>query len=223
MADYYSESLYGEKLKRVYDVAPPRVQQYLTAEIQYVLNQIKGMDTVVELGCGYGRVMKPLSSHVSCMVGIDTSGETLARARDYLSGLDCHLFQMDAAKLGFHTNVFDAVICVQNGISAFHVDSTILVKEAVRVTRSGGLVLFSSYSPRFWEHRLQWFRIQAELELIGEIDEQRTGNGIIVCKDGLTLTFVGKSQFRKLFSSKRTYMSVEEVDQSSIFARVEVL
>lgn len=223
MTDYYSQSLYGEKLKRVYDIAPPRVKQYLEAEIQYVLKEIKGMGTVTELGCGYGRVMKQLSPHVENVIGIDTSGETLAFARTYLSGLPCRLFRMDASRLGFQPKVFDAVICIQNGISAFRVDSKILVREAVRVTRPGGVVLFSSYSPRFWEYRLEWFRLQAEQGLIGEIDESRTGDGIIVCKDGLRLTFVGESQFKKLFTSEKTKVSVEEVDESSVFCKAEIL
>jgi hypothetical protein len=47
-------------------------------------------------------------------------------------------------------------------------------------------VLFSSYSPRFWDPRLEGCRIQAEHGVVGEIDEDATGNGVIVCKDGFT-------------------------------------
>jgi SAM-dependent methyltransferase len=224
MTDYYSKSLYGEALKMCYDEAPPRVQQYLTAEIRYVIDQVTGMDSVLELGCGYGRVMGPVSSHITHMVGIDTSDKTLTFGRKYLSDKNnCSLIQMDASQLGFTSQVFDAVICVQNGLSAFRVDSRLLTREAVRVTCPGGILLFSSYSPTFWEHRLEWFRIQAGLGLIGEIDESRTGNGTIVCRDGLNLTAVGEPQFKNLFTSDRTTVSVTEVDESSVFCRVEVL
>jgi SAM-dependent methyltransferase len=222
MTNYYSQALYGEKLKQVYEIAPPRVNQYLEAEIQYVQKEIKGMDSVIELGCGYGRVMRPLSCHVKTITGIDTSIETLKCAQEYLSGLPCYLLQMDASLLGFKSQVFDAVICVQNGISAFRVDSHLLIREALRITRPGGLLLFSSYSPKFWEERLKWFRLQAQEGFIGEIDELKTGNGIIVCKDGLELTVVGENQFMKLFSSERTEVSIREVDESSVFCRVEV-
>lgn len=223
MTDYYSHSLYGENLKRVYEIAPPRVKQYLNAEIEYVQKEINGMDQVIELGCGYGRVMKSLSPHVGHMVGVDLSGKTLEFAVKYLSELsNYHLFQMNAAQLGFQPQVFDAVLCVQNGLSAFRVDSRKLVEEAIRITRSGGVLLFSSYSPKFWEHRLEWFRLQAEEGLIGGIDESRTKNGVIVCKDGLRLTFVGEKQFTKLFTSEKTTVSTVEVDESSVFCRVEV-
>lgn len=224
MTDYYSHSLYGKKLKHVYDIAPPRVKQYLEAEIKYVLEEIKGMDEIVELGCGYGRVMKFLSSHVGTMVGIDTSRKTLEFGVKYLSPFsNCYFLLMDASRLGFESRVFDAVLCVQNGLSAFRVDSKILIQEVIRVTRSGGILLFSSYSPKFWEHRLEWFRLQAEEGLIGEIDENKTKNGIIICKDGLKLTFVGEEQFSKLFASEKTRVSTIEVDESSVFCKVEVL
>ena len=222
MTNYYSQSLYGEKLKRVYDIAPPRVKQYLESEIQYVQREIEGMDSVIELGCGYGRVMHPLSSHVQTVTGIDTSRETLKYAQEYLSGIPCHLVLMNASLLGFKSQVFDAVICVQNGISAFRVDSHLLIREALRITRPGGLLLFSSYSPKFWKERLNWFRLQAQEGLIGEIDEAKTGNGIIVCKDGLRLTFVGENQFRNLASSEKAEVSIREVDGSSVFCKIEV-
>ncbi|MBU7038512.1 MAG: class I SAM-dependent methyltransferase [Theionarchaea archaeon] len=224
MADYYSKSLYGKALRKCYDIAPPRVKQYLTAEIQYVIEHVEGCHLVLELGCGYGRVMKSVSHHVGTVVGIDTSTHSLMYGQDFLSEEDnWHMLAMDASQLGFSRSTFDAVVCVQNGLSAFRVDSSLLARESLRVTRPGGLLLYSSYSPLFWEHRLEWFHLQAQHGLIGEIDESRTGNGVIVCKDGLHLTSVTESQFVKLFSGKGTTVTTEEVDGSSIFCQVEVL
>ncbi len=222
--DYYSGHLFGEKLKRCYDIAPPRVRQYLEAEITYTVGEVNGMGVVLELGCGYGRVMERVCSSVGSVVGIDTSGGTLQFGSEYLKELqNCYLVQMNVVELGFASGVFDAVLCIQNGLSAFHVDSKQVVKEAVRVTRRGGLLLFSSYSPKFWEHRLEWFRLQSKEGLVGEIDEEKTKVGKIVCKDGFTATLVGEKQFLKLFMSDRTRVDMVEVDESSVFARVEVV
>jgi SAM-dependent methyltransferase len=224
MTDYYSKSLYGKALEKCYDIAPPRVRQYLAAEIQYIIENIEGYHLILELGCGYGRVMKPVSHYVDTMVGIDTSIHSLTYGQDYLSEVNnCYMLAMDASRLGFSHGTFDAVLCIQNGLSAFRVDSTLLVRESLRVTRPGGLLLYSSYSPKFWDHRLEWFYLQAQHGLIGEIDESRTGDGVIVCKDGLHLTSVKDSQFVKLFSSKDTRVTTEEIDESSVFCRVEVL
>ena len=52
MKEYYSEKLSANKLKRCYDIATPRIKQYLKAEIDFVLEQIHPSDKVIELGCG---------------------------------------------------------------------------------------------------------------------------------------------------------------------------
>jgi len=85
------------------------------------------------------------------------------------------------------------------------------------VTRPGGLVLFSSYSAQFWEHRLEWFEIQSAHHLIGEIDYPATGNGTIVCKDG-----ADRASFERLAASLEVTPRITEVDGSSLFCEFVV-
>ena len=117
---------------------------------------------------------------------------------------------------------FDLVICIQNGISAIKVSPEELVKEAIRVTKKGGVVLFSSYSEKIWEDRLNWFEIQAKQGLIGEIDYKATKNGNIVCKDGFTATTFTEEDFSKLTSNFNVNTRSYEVDNSSIFCEMRV-
>lgn len=42
---------------------------------------------VLEIGCGIGRLLRPLAGRVARAVGVDVSAEMLARARDYCEGL----------------------------------------------------------------------------------------------------------------------------------------
>ena len=152
MGDYYSKKLSAERLKKVYEIAPPRVRQYLRAEVDHVVSRLRAGRIVLELGCGYGRALGPLAGKAKLAIGIDTSMDSLAMAREELAGLkSIRLLQMDAARLGFADKTFDLVACVQNGISAFHVDQRALLAESVRVTRPGGTVLFSSYAEKFRE------------------------------------------------------------------------
>ncbi len=221
MGGYYEETLSGERLRRCYELAPPRIRRYLAAEIEFVAEQVRGVGRVLELGCGYGRVLRELSRTVPRLVGCDTSRKSLELARSFLEGSpDVVLVRTDAARSGFRSDVFDAVVCVQNGISAFGVDRHQLVSEAVRITRLGGRVLFSSYSPRIWEERLAWFRIQAQAGLLGEIDGDKTGDGTIVCKDGFRATTVGGEEFCELFGELGLHADIEEVDGSSLFCFV---
>jgi SAM-dependent methyltransferase len=221
--NYYHDWLAAERLKRCYEIAPPRVQQYLYAEIDYVLQRIRPGSVVLELGCGYGRVLNAIAGRAELLFGIDTSLSSLQSCKPELSARgNCHVAQMNALQTGFHDQTFDLVLCIQNGISAFHVDQQGLIREAIRITKNGGSALFSSYSERFWDERLEWFRIQAKEGLLGDIDEAQTGNGVIVCKDGFSATTVSESQFRALAQSCGVEPLIEEVDGSSLFCRIDV-
>ena len=223
LADYYSEKLAAERLKQVYDLAPGPVRRYLTAEIAYVQARLPTGGRVLELGCGYGRVLKALAIQADFLVGIDSSYPSLGLARDYLADVPAvMLARMDAVHLAFPPATFDLVCCLQNGISAFQVDQRALIEAAVAVTRSGGGVLFSSYADIFWEHRLAWFRLQAAHGLLGEIDEAATGNGVITCKDGFRATTVSPDRFRALARGLGRRITIETVADASVFCEIRV-
>ena len=219
--DYYTEKLSAYRLRRVYEIAPRRVQQYLQAEANHVLGKINPADTVLELGCGYGRILPLLAQKAHRVVGIDTSLDSLVMGHAQLGGYsNCFLSQMDAIQLAFRQGCFDVAVCIQNGISAFHVDQRRLIEESLRVVRPGGLALFSSYSEKFWENRLKWFRLQSEAGLLGEIDLEKSRDGRIVCKDGFTATTVGPDDFLSLTRDLHAQAHLVEVDESSLFCEI---
>ena len=218
---YYDEKLSAERLRRVYEVATPRVRRYLEAEIEHVASFLKSGDAVLETGCGYGRALTRLADATGRAFGIDTSFASLIMATEALGGRVC-LAQMNAAALGFADGVFDLVACIQNGISAFKADRATLIREAVRVARPGGRVLFSSYAERFWDDRMEWFERQADEGLLGEIDYENTGDGVIVCRDGFRADTVGPGEFSALAAGLDLECSVYEVDGSSLFCEIAV-
>lgn len=221
MSSYYEDKLSAVRLKRCYELAPPRVRQYLEAEIDYVLQKIRAGDIVLELGCGYGRILPRLAQKTRMVIGIDTSLASLVLGREMLFDIsNCRLLNMDAVQLAFCDRVFDCVVCIQNGISAFHVNQQDLIRESVRVTKLGGTVLFSSYSDKFWKGRLKWFQLQAEAGLLGEINHKKTRDGMIVCKDGFTATTVRPDQFLALTAELNLNARITEVDESSLFCEI---
>jgi SAM-dependent methyltransferase len=218
MPGYYAERLAAERLRACYDLAPPRTKAYLDAEIEFVLSKTTPSMLALELGCGYGRVLERLLPRVRMALGIDTSPSSLRMGLEYLGRKpSVFLGCMDSVQLGLRDRTFDLTICIQNGICAFAVDQEQLFREAIRVTRSGGLVMFSSYTSQFWEHRLEWFEIQSAHHLIGEIDYQATGNGMIVCKDGFRATTADRVTFEKLAARLGVTARMTEVDGSSLF------
>jgi 2-polyprenyl-6-hydroxyphenyl methylase/3-demethylubiquinone-9 3-methyltransferase len=220
---YYSQRLAGERLRECYRIAPARVRRYLEAEIRHVLERLRPEDEVLELGCGYGRVVFELAKVARRVVGIDTAVQSLALAAE-LAGPDssCEFLEMDAARLELPDASFDCVVCIQNGICAFRADQRRLLAEALRVARPGGRVLLSSYAARFWPHRLRWFEMQVEHGLLGEIDTEATGDGVIVCKDGFRSGAMSPDDFASLCADLGVEGEIEEVDGSSLFCEIEL-
>ncbi len=221
MGSYYEEKLSGERLRRCYELAPPRIRRYLDAEVAFVADQVRGATRVLELGCGYGRVLREIASRAPRVVGCDISRSSLGFARSFLGPRGgTPLVGADAARLPFRTGSFDVVLCIQNGISAFDTDHAQLAFEAARVTRAGGRILFSSYAPAIWNERLDWFRAQARAGLLGPIDEDKTGDGTIVCTDGFRAATVDGPEFERLFAGLGRSVEIREVDESSLFCIV---
>ncbi len=44
--------------------------------------------TVLDIGCGIGRMLKPLAKHFQSLVGIDVSGEMIRKSKKWLKGLE---------------------------------------------------------------------------------------------------------------------------------------
>ena len=224
MKGYYTDKLSAQRLKQCYEIAPPRVQQYLHEEVNYVLQKIHPGDMVLELGCSYGRILPQLTQRAHRVIGIDTSIFSLHLGQEMLCEIsNCFLVNMDAIRLAFSDRAFDRVVCIQNGISSLHVNQKDLIRESIRVTKVGGTILFSSYSDKFWKDRLEWFELQSKAELLGAIDNERTRDGVIVCKDGFTATTVSPDQFLSLTTGFNVNVQVVEVDESSIFYEVTLL
>ncbi len=96
MTSYYQTLLSGKRLEQCYEIAPPRIKRYLRKETDFIISVLKPSDKVLELGCGYGRVMKDLAGHCAIIDGIDISDNSIYYGRKYLSSRpNCHLMVMD--------------------------------------------------------------------------------------------------------------------------------
>jgi len=219
--EYYKEKLAADNLKRCYEIAPQRVKQYLEAEIDYVLSRINVHSIVLELGCGYGRVLARLTKRARFCVGIDTSYASLVLCKETMRNFsNWALVNMNAVQTGLRGHSFDVVVCIQNGISAFHVDQRELIRESIRIAKPGGTILFSSYVDEFWHERLKWFQIQSDAGLLGTIDLKKTRDGIIVSKDGFVARTVRRYDFEALVRRFDVDVSFTEIDGSSLFCEI---
>lgn len=217
MRDYYSERLNADKLLAVYDTDIPRVARYLRAEIDYIKDHLDEASHALELGAGYGRIMKELAPYVKRIDGIDIAEGSVAFGQSYLSdvpGARLHLADVFSFE---PEEKYDVVICAQNGLSAIKGDPGLLARKALSLLREGGKALFSTYSVHFWAYRLAWFQEQADKWLLGELDFEKSIHGKIVCKDGFTASTFTEAELKNLGEGTGKPFAIEEVDRSSVF------
>ena len=105
--------------------------------------------TILDAGCGYGRLMKEYSKHAEKIVGIDISWEMLKEAKKYL-GNSYGLHKGSIIKLPFKGRSFDLVVCDRVLMHLTELDMKTSLIEFKRVLKPKGIILFSL------PHRLSW-------------------------------------------------------------------
>ncbi|MEA4933451.1 MAG: class I SAM-dependent methyltransferase [Lawsonibacter sp.] len=216
MSNYYAENLNSQKLFQVYDTAIPRVRQYFDAEIDFVRQRLKGHEHVLELGAGYGRIVRELAPYCASIVGMDISEESVHLGASYLQDFpNADMIAMDVHEMNF-SHPFDVILCLQNGLSAMRADDAV-IQRVLSYLAPGGTAYFSTYSANFWDHRLAWFQEQADKGLLGELDMEQTKNGVIVCKDGFRATTHSPADLESIGRNSGLAYEVTEVDESSLF------
>ena len=95
MQRYYSQNLSADRPRLCYEIASPRIKWYLAAEIKFVLHRVTTTSVVLELGCGYGRVLRELLTKAQAVFGVDTSEDSLRLAREIVGGSSLSSFVSD--------------------------------------------------------------------------------------------------------------------------------
>ncbi len=99
---------------------------------------------VLEVGCGAGLIANPVAAAGHRVFGADVSAGALEVARRHDATRSVRYERMDAAALDFDDGSFDAVLAMD---FLEHVgDPAAIVREAARVLRPGGRLLFNTFS-----------------------------------------------------------------------------
>lgn len=216
MNNYYSENLNAQKLYKVYDTKIPRVKQYLNEEINFIIKNISKYHNILELGSGYGRIIKELAPYCNSIIGIDISKDNVLFGKEYTKHNDnAKIIEMDINNMHFN-NSFDTILCLQNGLSSMQITNNTISK-ILKMLNPGGIAFFSSYSDKFWNIRLKWFEEQMNKGLLGKIDYTKTKDGTIICKDGFVGTTYTQDDLDKIGKSSGYPYYIKEIDNSSVF------
>jgi ubiquinone/menaquinone biosynthesis C-methylase UbiE len=98
--------------------------------------------TILEVGCGTGRLLERVAGFASRAVGMDLSAGMLAKARE--RGLE--VAQGSATALPYGSESFDVTYSFK--VLPHVADIRLALAEMARVTRPGGWVLAEFYNPR---------------------------------------------------------------------------
>lgn len=216
MDNYYADKLNSQGLFQVYETAIPRVKKYLDSEINFVKERLLKTEYVLELGAGYGRIVKQLAPCCDTIIGMDISKESVELGKEYVKSFpNADMVVMDVHEMSFD-RPFDVVLCLQNGLSAMKATSEVIEK-ILDIVAPGGSVYFSTYSANFWDWRIKWFEEQADKGLLGALDYDKTKDGVIVCKDGFQATTHTPDDYQEIGRRCGYTYEIQEVDGSSLF------
>jgi ubiquinone/menaquinone biosynthesis C-methylase UbiE len=127
-----------------------------TAQFLREVLQITPTDTVLEIGCGVGRIGRELAPCCGEWHGADISGNMIAHAAERTAGIpNVYLHELPGNSLDiFPDNCFD---CVYSSIVFMHIDKIdmfVYISEALRVLKPGGRAYFDTYNllaPEAWD------------------------------------------------------------------------
>jgi len=105
--------------------------------------------SILDAGCGYGRLIKNFAMFTEKIVGIDISTEMLKEAKKYL-GFYSKLYKGSITNLPFQDKSFNIVICDRVLMHLTELDMKIALEEFKRVLKPNGIILFSI------PHNLSW-------------------------------------------------------------------
>lgn len=187
-------------LEAGYAAAPPRIRAALAAEIDFLRSVLAGQERVLEIGCGHGRLLDALHDSAREWVGLDLLEGYLLRAK--ARGLArTRLVTGRAEGLPFRDEAFDAVLCPQATLGLLGEAKLSTLREARRVARRGGRLVFVVYSETSVVPRVEWYEEMRRRGLMAPIDWARSGPELLITADGHASECFRRKRLERLFAA----------------------
>jgi SAM-dependent methyltransferase len=100
---------------------------------QFLTSDVRADQVILDIGCGYGKLMAHLAHHGTRVVGIEVDRRLIDHCRDI--GLDAH--EGCAEKVPFPDDLFDRIVC---SVVVPYTDERLAVAEWERVIKPGGSI-----------------------------------------------------------------------------------
>lgn len=138
---------------------PEGYKKAFDKEEEFLLENVPKDTIVLDVGCGFGRVIKLLAPQAKKIIGIDNDKKAIEDAKEYLKEFDnVEIFFEDAEKMHFEDKSFDVVLCVGATPVNFGETKKQIYSEIRRILKDKGLFLTSVYNEDALEDRLITYR-----------------------------------------------------------------
>ena len=183
-----------------YAAAPPRIQAALVEELEFLRRVLQGSGRVLELGCGNGRLLEALRDCVSQWVGVDFLESYLrhARAQRRLAA-GTALVAGRAPGLPFANAVFEVVVCAQNMLGLMGDQKLAVLREAKRIARPQGTLVFLVYSALSLVPRVEWYTEMHRRGMMAPLDWARSTPELLITEDGHASECFRRERLEQLF------------------------
>lgn len=217
---FYERRGLSDFLDVSYSIAPPRIQAALAEELEFLRKHVRGR--ALELGCGNGRILEALRDCPVQWVGVDfqTSFLLHARAKGTL-GANTRLAAGLAWRLPFMDAAFDVVVCAQNTFGLLGDGKLAALREAARVTRPAGSLVFVVYSEASLVPRIEWYNEMNRRGMMAAMDWARSGPEVLVTEDGHASECFRRQRLQQLFSDAGLTPRIEPLGE--IYWAVEAI
>lgn len=144
---------------KIIEKSPRLIQEFLDGEIKFLKKYIQPNEIILDVGCGYGRLLKLLSKNAKRVVGIDFSESLLEHTKQNLAGKDnVELYLMRAERMDFDDERFDYVLCLYSTFGNMPGIELDVLKEMKRVCKKGGEIIISVFSENAKEVQIENYK-----------------------------------------------------------------
>ncbi len=153
----------------------------MRTEAEFLRAMPETAESVLDIGCGSGRVLEDLAGRSRILAGIDLVYANLGHSRRRVTRPGLLLLQGDALRMPFRDGEFAVATVMINTLGNFGDAKAALLREMARVGRT---VVAGCYSMECETAQREWYAVMHAHGYLGTIDESRSTPRLCVTTDG---------------------------------------
>ena len=196
--DFHLDPANDDFIFRCQQLATPRILALMQAEADFLRATPETEESVLDIGCGSGRILEALAGRARVLAGIDLVYANLGHSRRRLPGHGLLLLQGDALRMPFPDAAFAVSTVMINTLGNFGDAQVPLLAEMRRVSR---IVIAGCYSTAAAAAQREWYAVMHAHGYLGTVDEARSTPYLCVTTDGYHSQRFDEARLTGLFAA----------------------